>query len=534
MPQLKLTMPAGASRDDLTVAAGTVIAGGNAIEVNVDTGAGLSQMDVLLALKRIGLEIVARQWPLPGAGEGGGGGPSVPVAAMPITVRGRWSANHSTVTVAGGRVESATATEGASAGPLVRDSVGPEPGPLELTDGLGRKFWRFDNTAVLQERLLSLSTRNCTIIMVGRRISRGPSSPSYMSLGYVGGAPQATNGAWLRTTNGSRVAHFLRGAGQSPQSSERWKVVHGMQLHVFGVSGSAGAPIWRTNQLSAAGTTALWNATGTGFEVGRYSAVPESSGSRAAFDLYELIVTDAMTAGEMDTAWTNLQAAYDISNIVHQIVMEGDSITYGWQSIHTPPVLIGESVGERLGEPGGVAALPNSWRVMTTAVNGDEVPDLVLRRDAADSMATMLLQGLGQNVVSIQIGVNDSGPGSTIVSNIVALLNTTTTGYLQRGWNVLMHTNIAVAQVDEQAIGVDIRAGLQAAQFLTDTLSGTGQAFEGKVQINPLHLWQVSGNEIFNTSADAGDNAYYQTDGLHPNPTGTLEYAKSVKAALGL
>lgn len=71
MPQLKLTLPAGASRDDLAVAAGTVIAGGNAIEVNIDTGAGLSQMDVLLGLKQIGLEIVARQWPLDGAGEGG-------------------------------------------------------------------------------------------------------------------------------------------------------------------------------------------------------------------------------------------------------------------------------------------------------------------------------------------------------------------------------------------------------------------------------------------------------------------------------
>lgn len=531
MATVKYRLALGASIESLVIGAGDTIAGGEAVAVNFDYSGKMGRKGALDLLGRVQDAILSGRWPPAEAGGGGGGGPAVPVAAMPITVRGRWSANHSTVTLASGRVEEATKTEGASAGPLVRDPAAP--GPLELTDGLGRKFWRFDNTAVLQERLLTLSTRNCTIIMVGRRISRGPASPSYMSLGYVGGAPQSTNGAWLRTTSASSVAHFLRGAGQTPQSTERWKVVHGMQLQVFGVSGSAGAPIWRVNQLSAAGTTALWNATGTGFELARNSDVPEASGSRATFDLYELIVTDAMTAGEMDTAWANLQAAYGIANINDQLVLEGDSITYGWSG-SVVAVGLGESVGELLGAPGGPVAIPNSWRITVSAVNGNTVSNLVTRRDAADSVISMPLQGLGQNVVSVQIGVNDSGPGSSIVSAIVALLNTTTTGYLQRGWNVLMHTNVAVGQVDEQAIGVDIRAGLQAAQFLTDTLSNTGQAFEGKVEINPLHLWQVSGNEIFNVSADATDTAYYQADALHPNPTGTLEYAKSVKAALGL
>lgn len=465
---------------------------------------------------------------------GGGGPPGVPVATIPGTVLGRWSANHSTVTTASGRVESATATAGVGAGPLQRDPAAP--GPLELTDALGRKFWRFDNTAVLQELVLPLATRNCAIIMVGRRLSKGPVSPNYFSFGNAGTAP-STNGAMLRTTS-SNASHYIRGGGVSPATGERWKVIHGFQNQVFGVSCGATSSIWQINNQQTAAGSAPFSQTATGFELARNANAPEISGDRATFDLYELVLLNTLSSADMNTAWANLQAAYGIANITDQLLLEGDSITFGWTG-NTPPVLIGEGLAEILGAPGGAHALPGNWRIVSSATSGNETSHVIARRDLADGMSVRQFVG-GRNVMSLQIGVNESPDtagkptSDQLTTTIAGICNTAVSGYLQKGWECLIHANIACGNVSIFPGIAAMQTKLMAPAFLTACDAQAGGTYAGKVIQNPLHLWQVGGATVFEDQADAGNNTYYQTDGLHPTPVGTVEYAKSVKAALGL
>lgn len=181
----------------------------------------------------------------------------------------------------------------------------------------------------------------------------------------------------------------------------------------------------------------------------------------------------------------------------------------------------GQSQAMHLTAPGVAGTVPAGWRVVNMGVSGNKVADLVTRRDNANSIYDLKLPG--RNVVAVQVGANDWSvcSAATIYSGIVALLNTTTTGYLQRGWEVRQAINIATANGVKQPINESVRTMLRAGQFLTDTLTGAGQTYDGKLKLIELPGISVGGDIIFDTAADAANDTYYFTDQLHPTVFGT-------------
>jgi lysophospholipase L1-like esterase len=466
----------------------------------------------------------------------------VPLATVPGTVIGRWSANHSAVTLASGRVVAATPVGGAAPGDLLQ--IGGVLGPVELTDGLGRKFWRFDNASALKNNVLALATRNLAVIMVGRRLSKGPGGNTpILSLGSAeDAAPPNIGGALLGTNVSAASAAFLRPAGQSPGAGDVNRAIWGSQIHVFGYSSGAAAAYVQTNQLQTGAITAAFNATHTGFEVARNAFSPGSPGTEqgglnyASMDIYEIIMLNTLSQADMLTAWASVQAAYGISNLTDQLLLMGDSLTEGWAGADVGGrVRVGQSIADRLGETGAAYALPTHWRIITEAVSGSTVATSTTRRQQANHPSRYLLSG-GRNVASLQIGINDMTiAAQTPVQTrqaIAAFLNTATDGIFQRGWSVILNHNSAVGNVGNQALVVSLRSELLSGTFLTEAGANSGEPNEAAYRMNMLSAWTDGANTIFSTSADAGDTAYYQTDSLHYRQEGTLEYAKSVRAAL--
>lgn len=62
MPQFKLTIKRGQRAQDVVRSAGAVIAGSDAIEVNVDM-TNMSKLDALLMLRQIAQQLVAKGFP---------------------------------------------------------------------------------------------------------------------------------------------------------------------------------------------------------------------------------------------------------------------------------------------------------------------------------------------------------------------------------------------------------------------------------------------------------------------------------------
>lgn len=63
MPQRKYTLQLGKTREGITEGAGTVISGGNAIEVNIDYDGKMTQSDVLRCLDQVRQRIISTKWP---------------------------------------------------------------------------------------------------------------------------------------------------------------------------------------------------------------------------------------------------------------------------------------------------------------------------------------------------------------------------------------------------------------------------------------------------------------------------------------
>jgi hypothetical protein len=175
-----------------------------------------------------------------------------------------------------------------------------------------------------------------------------------------------------------------------------------------------------------------------------------------------------------------------------------------------------------LAEPGS-GRIPPGWRVVNAGTSGATLASITARRDAANSWATALLAG-GQNVAAVEIGRNDfsSTAAATQYAGFVPYLNTAATGLLQRGWTVRVLANIASASTLMAQI-TPYRALIRAAQFLTDTQSGPGQAFEGRVSVIGTDLiTSGAAGTVFSTAADAADTLFYQGDTTHPTPAGAL------------
>lgn len=438
-------------------------------------------------------------------------------ATLPVIPAARWHAGFSPVTHDADRVVSASDLMG------LADVATSDLGPKAMTDALGRKFWRFEGYACLNvANTLALSSRDMAVFMVGR-VHRVSNKCPVFSLGTVqGGNPANTLGAALEASILSRSAPMLRGYSyprNSTYTDAEWMVA-GSQMQVIGSAGrptaSGGTGLWLNDHMI--NTTQPYNVTDVGgAEIGRYANTPGNAGNWGTFDLYEMIVYDQ---GISDAEGASLSAAlmdhYGIAPVTNQLVLEGDSIMQG-----TVDVTTGLAANMALTEPNSDLIGPD-WRVINVATSGNQISHLQLRRDASSGWPLLKLPG--ENVMVVEIGRNDFGSGNRSAAshyaNMIAYLNTTTTGVLNRGWTARVMANIAsgssfTAKIEEY------RALIRDPAFLTDTGTGPSQPFAGQLSVVETDQITDGGNTIFATTADASDTAYYAGDSTHLSPLGT-------------
>lgn len=443
-------------------------------------------------------------------------GPSLP--ALPVTPHARWHPAFSTVAESGGRVVSASDLMGIS------DATegGAGIGPKAMTDAMGNKFWRFEGEAFLTiANSLATIRASSAVFMVGRFHRIGGKCPVFS----LGNQASATKAEMLSAQVVAKSAPLLRSFGNYPRDAtlpNANRTVAGSQMQVVGCAsrgaGGGGTSIWLNKDRLDNGR----NDTGsqTGAEIGRNAATPGSSGNWGTFDLYDIAVyTQALSNAEGLAIVTALQAAYAIPDVTAQLILEGDSITQG-----TGLVTSGLACSMILTEP-GTTHIPAHWRVVNVGTSGNQVADMVLRRDAPAGWPVLALPGgPAANVVAFEIGRNDWVAGGLSASqhyaNVVAYL-TGVTGILQRGWAVRAMANIAGPASLNDVYAYPYRAMLRDPQFLADTLSGLGQAFEGRVSVVSTDLIEHAGETRFFDGADAGNMTYYAGDSTHPAILGT-------------
>lgn len=463
-----------------------------------------------------------------GGGDTGGGdtgGPTAPtLATLPITASARWHPDFSTVTLDGDRVTAATDIAGLA--DLTADLA---TAPREMTDGLGRKFWRFDGAQFLTvANTLTLSSRDMAVFFVGR-FHRVTIKSAVFSLGsQAGGNASNTNGAVLGARRNAGGVPMLQSASKPSITNypDPAKMVAGSQMQVAGMAGrihnDGGTGVW-LNETRQTTSQPLDRPGITGAEIGRYGFSPGASGKWGVFDLYEMVVCDyALTDTEGDSLSAALMAAYNIVPITNQLVLEGDSIMQGTSDV-TPAL----SAAMILTDPGAGHIGPD-WRVINLATSGNEMPDLVTRRDDALGWPVVALPG--QNVLAFEMGRNDMAPsfGSTptvLYDDVVDYLSdpfgATNSSVLAQGWDVRVMANIASSPPFEADI-IAYRAILRDPDFATDLGTQAGGLYAGQMQVIDTDLITVGGDPIFATPSDALDVTYYAGDSTHPTIAGAV------------
>lgn len=114
-------------------------------------------------------------------------------------------------------------------------------------------------------------------------------------------------------------------------------------------------------------------------------------------------------------------------------------------------------------------------------------------------------------------------------ANFTALLNTASTGYLQRGFKVVAVTPTAISGdatgqsriASYRAMLADASTDAVVSQFLTDVQANSGQSYDGLVSVLPLSKVQYAASgTIFLDATDAADTTYYAGDGTHHQQLG--------------
>ena len=428
--------------------------------------------------------------------------------------------------------------------------------PTLMTDGLGRKFLRFNGqeAAIVENALASVANRGFMCVMVGRVHHSGrtcqivnPRFAAYTSP-TVNTAANSSIG-YMRATVTTQSGNFLQAGNPSASTNatDSYKAMPGTQMQVIGVASrttaNGGTRLYINNDKCdvAQQTTTVTGYIGLiiGALAGASNTELLNASVNNVFDLYEL----AWWTGEiLNTPADAIVAAavtnFAIPQLDMNLVLDGDSITDGVATVlGTSPAWSG-SIGSRLTEP-GAEGVGSNVRVLNLGTSGNEITNLVTKRDATNSVfaSGKYPGGAAKNIVGFQIGANDfvNTPTTAAVhyANVVALVNTTTTGYLQRGWKVAVASNIAT---NNTSIGgsppdgpITLQQRIEAyralimtgtsihATFANDTLSASGQAFDGLVSIIPLSEITVSGDLKFKAFADAQDTAsgYYDSDFKH-------------------
>ena len=474
-----------------------------------------------------GVSYLRDNGPAPTGGGQAGGGPTGPgsgpsVTALPVTATARWHAAASTVSADAGRVTAASDLQGLAAAV----AGGPGIGPLALTDALGQPFWRFEGDEYLTiAQDLVLSARDMTVFMVGRFHRISNKCPVFSLGAEAFGNGANTVRPVLEASSISQGAPILRGFARPSNGLDpgaEW-MVPGSQMQVAGVTGRAnadgGTQIW-INEHSLS-TVQPYNTVGVaGAEIGRYARSPGASGSWGTFDLYEMVVIDRqVTAAEGDAITAALMAGYSIPSVAHQLVLEGDSIMQG-----TGDVTSGLAAGMIVSAP-GTGRLGADWRVINMGTSGNQIGNLLTRRDLADGWAAQTLPGSARNVMAFELGRNDFGVGSQTGAshyvNMVDYIAHVTDGVLARGWEVRLMANIASGASLQPNIEA-FRTLIRDPQFSVDTDTDASGAYAGQLSVIDTDLITDRGGTVFFDTGDASDQTYYAGDSTHPNITGAI------------
>lgn len=386
-------------------------------------------------------------------------------------------------------------------------------GPLQMTDDLGRKFWRFSGAQLLTiASSLVFTKKNCAMLVIGRNHRANTNSA------VLGGQGQST--AMLEATWASSrmpVPRIFNKAYTTLDATYNNLIV-GSQLQLIGAASSGSRVLLMTNDKDVSTTAVGTDATCNGGFIGG-----TSSGANGEWDVYEIAIwnanqTDTNIRAQRDLMFTN----WGLATITSQVVTMGDSITKGVTGVDSgsvPSVLLAAP---------GKGYIPAGCRVVNVGSGGQTIDDAVAERNSASSFTQFTLAGgAANNKILFHMGTNDMGAiggtqtAAAVYAEVVALLNSASpSGYLQKGWKVYVANNTA-ADDSTKAVQIPaLRALYNASQFLTDTLSNTGQTYDGLVKVIQTQLITKSPDgTIFDTQGDAQSLVYYK-DGLHPNEAG--------------
>lgn len=428
--------------------------------------------------------------------------------------------------------------------------------PRLMTDALGRRFLRFNGSeaAVIENALAGLANRGFTALAVARvhhaRATCHILNPRFAAYTSptVNTAANASIGL-MRATVTSASANFLQAGppAASTNATDCYKVIPGTQLQVLAVASrttaNGGTRLYCNSDFCdvAQQTTSVTGYIGAvvGASAGANNSEAPTLSVNNVLDIYEL----AIWTGELSNTVANAAVAAAVANFAiapldTNLVLDGDSIIDGVATTQPESPAYARGIGSRLTEPGSSWIAANV-RVLNLATSGNSVSHLVTKRDAANSVfaAGRYPGGAAKNLIAVQIGRNDlvatATTAATHYANVTALLNTASTGYLQRGWRVAQVANIAGAnssipgspsdgpttlqQRVESFRGMIMTGTAINLTFAGDTLSGVGQTYDGLVSVLPVSEITVSTATKFKTAANAADAAggLYDNDSTH-------------------
>lgn len=432
-------------------------------------------------------------------------------------------------------------------------------GPVQMTDALGRKFWRFTGSSalIIANALNALNMRQMMVFAVWRvaKVTRGTDF-ALLSLRYSAYTNETTNtaqtnGYILRgnaATSTSEAARLKSGTVDSYANGIGGHFIPGAQIHVAGfnsrTTANGGGRFYINERTNDVAQTSLTATNGTGMIIGGKATTSNAVTGTTdnCYDLYELAIwKGTYTNAQSDTASAEMVANWGIQAITGQIIMTGDSIT---ECIDTSSTVVipQDGIAHKLAAP-GAGYIPANFRVINIGIAGSALDtysgaitgvDLDTQRDDTSSGFQMVYSGgAANNIVTVNVGINDmrSSVGNQTAAQhyarFVTLLNTGTTGYLQRGFKVVAVTPTSISgdATGQSRISafrdllINPTTDVIVSQFLTDVLANVGQTYDGLVSVLPIAKIQyASSGTIFADATDAGDTTYYATDGTHHTP----------------
>ena len=491
----------------------------------------------------------------------GGGVAAVPAAIASTGLYFRWNPTFSTLTTT-------TDAQGRTVVTQMNDMVGSAHAtssgtehPVLMTDLQGRRFLRFNSLSWMTfVTAAAMNYKNIMLQFVGRMHRPSNLNSGITNIVYLNGfaGPHAhLNVAPNQTTPFLRIVNAA-----TSTATTRERAVAGSQLQLLTIRSRAAAPniMVRINKdtiVAPAGTITSAVQASAGGQIGALNG----AGNLGGFDMYEIagynVDVDDTNTNANCTTYTSY---YNIGDITRSIALEGDSRTFGYGNGAAAADYGNNSVipsGDCLAVQLAMNSSDNNVRIVSIAATGNTTLDIATQRDLGNSMLSNTggYVAAWQNDVHYLIGTNDqieaigtSTPAWTTaafttargdeitdrVPGVIAYAYTAVTGALQRGLTCYVSTEIARNDGGGMAALDQLRTRVLDPSFLVDCDADAGGTYPGKVIVNDLGNWTVSGSTIFRTAANANDTTYYNADKLHLKTAGTYQYALSIRGALGL